>query len=478
MSHSVDRRDFLKLIGAAGLSALGRPLAGAGKDERPNILFIMSDDHAAHALGCYGSTRGRTPCLDRLAREGVRFTNAFVTNALCAPSRATLLTGKYSHLNGLKDNATDFDGSQVTFPKLLQKAGYTTALIGKWHLRTDPTGFDYWNILPGQGIYENPQFIEMGERKTVPGYVTDVITDLAIRYLSERKEAQPFCLVLHHKATHRPWSPDDGRREEYRNKRYLTPRTFDDDYTYRSSAASHADMRIANMPDYEKEAPSGLSPEERKKWNYNRYMRDYFANAECMDEGIGRVLDYLKDSGLEKNTIVVYTSDNGFFLGEHGYYDKRFMYEESIRVPLLIRYPGETRPGRTESRFVVNTDFAPTFLDYAKAGIPADMQGHSLRPLMTGSDAPAWRKSVYYHYYEYPLSHRVREHYGVRTDRYKLIHYYTIGEWELFDLKTDPWEMHSVYDDARYRDVVKDMKAELERLRKELKVPAETSGGQ
>ena len=471
MSGPIDRRDFLKLMGAAGLTALGGQAMGAEAPGRPNIIYIMSDDHAAHALSCYGSTRGHTPNLDRLAREGVRFTNAFVTNALCAPSRATLLTGKYSHLNGLRDNLDNFDGSQVTFPKLLQKAGYTTALIGKWHLKSDPTGFDYWNILPGQGIYDNPAFIEMGERKTHPGYVTDVITDFAIEYLRERKEGQPFCLVLHHKATHRPWKPDDERRASFERKQFITPATFDDDYEGKASAAAHADMRIANMPDYVDEEPEGLTPEERKKWNYTRYMRDYFANATCLDEGIGRVLDHLKESGLERNTIVIYTSDNGFFLGEHGWYDKRFMYEESIRVPLLIRYPGETRPGRVENRFVVNTDFAPTFLDYAGARIPGDMQGQSLRPLMAGSAAPDWRKSVYYHYYEYPLSHRVREHYGVRTERYKLIHYYSINEWELFDLKKDPREMKNVYSASEYQPVVRELKTELARLRKELKVP-------
>ena len=354
---------------------------------------------------------------------------------------------------------------------MLQKAGYTTALIGKWHLKSDPTGFDYWNILPGQGIYDNPAFIEMGERKTHPGYVTDVITDFAIEYLRERKEGQPFCLVLHHKATHRPWKPDDERRASFERKQFITPATFDDDYEGKASAAAHADMRIANMPDYVDEEPEGLTPEERKKWNYTRYMRDYFANATCLDEGIGRVLDHLKESGLERNTIVIYTSDNGFFLGEHGWYDKRFMYEESIRVPLLIRYPGETRPGRVENRFVVNTDFAPTFLDYAGARIPGDMQGQSLRPLMAGSAAPDWRKSVYYHYYEYPLSHRVREHYGVRTERYKLIHYYSMNEWELFDLKTDPREMKNVYSASEYQPVVRELKTELARLRKELKVP-------
>lgn len=475
--HPVHRREFLKLTGAAGAAALLGRAAGANpQDGRPNILFIMTDDHAAHALSCYGSRVNITPNMDRLAREGMRFTNCFVTNALCGPSRATLLTGKYSHANGLKDNFTDFDGSQTTFPKLLQKAGYRTAIVGKWHLRTDPTGFDYWNILPGQGMYKDPALIEMGIRKKHQGYVTDVITDIAIGKLKQWKGGRPWCMLLHHKAPHRNWQPDERHAPLFAGKDLPLPATFDDDYSGRASAAAHADMRIVDMPDYADEIPAGLTAEQRKRWNYQRFLKDYLRTIASVDDNIGRVLKYLDESGQAENTVVVYTADNGFFLGDHGWFDKRFMYEESLRVPLLVRFPGRIRPGSVCADIALNTDYAPTFLHYAGADVPSDMHGASLAPVLEGRTPADWRKSMYYHYYEYPQSHRVREHYGVRTGRYKLIHYYTVDEWELFDLQKDPHEMKSVYSDPAYRYTVQGLKAELSRLQRVLGDTTATAG--
>lgn len=477
---TISRRDALKALGGLALAAtLGQTGAFAQEPpkaaERPNILFIMTDDHAAHSLGCYGSPYYKTPNLDRIAQGGVRFANAFVTNALCSPSRAVLLTGKYSHLNGIRENnltnpavpgGLGFDGRQQTFPKLLQAAGYKTALLGKWHLKTDPTGFDYWNIIIDQGEYIDPPMIEMGETKPHKGYVVDIVTDMTIKTIDQFRAAdQPFCVMCHHKAPHRSWVSDKKYAELYKDTVFPHPPTFDDDYQRRASAAGHADMRLADIPDWKELIPKGLSPAERKEWNFQNYMREYGRVIASLDDNIGRLLDHLDKTGLAQNTVVVYTSDNGMFLGDHGWFDKRFMYEESLRVPLMIRYPKETRPGRVEERMALNLDLAETFLDYAGAPVPADMQGRSLRPLLAGKAPADWRKSVYYHYYEYPEAHRAREHYGVRTERYKLIHFYTIGEWELFDLEKDPRELNNVYADPAYAAVRKELKAELKRLR-------------
>jgi arylsulfatase A-like enzyme len=448
----------------------------AADDARPNILYIMSDDHAAHALSCYGSKMNQTPNLDRIASAGMRFTNCFVTDSLCGPSRAVLLTGKYNHMNGFRDNSAKavFDGAQQTFPKLLQRAGYQTAVVGKWHLNSDPTGFDYWSILPGQGRYHDPQFITMGQKEVVKGYVTDIITDKALDFLKKRDASKPFCLLYHHKAPHRSWEPDEKHAHMYDDVEIPTPATFDDDYSHRTSAAHDQQMQIdkyINKQDTKGDPPSGLAGEALKKWKYERFIKDYLRVVASLDDNVGRVLDYLDESGLSKNTIVVYTSDNGFFLGDHGWFDKRFMYEESLHVPLLVRWPGQIKAGVVTNAIASNLDFAETILEAAGAAVPADMQGHSLLPVLKNEGkAPAdWRTAFYYHYYEFPQPHHVQPHIGVRTDRYKLINFYGPKEWELFDLQKDPHELVSVYEDPGYAEVVKQLKGELDRLRVELK---------
>jgi len=472
---SITRREMIRTMGGLALAGqLGAAFAAEG-GKKPNIVYIMTDDHAAHALSCYGSKINKTPNLDRIANEGMRFTNCFVTNSLCGPSRAAILTGKYSHINGVLDNGAHqrFDGSQPTFPKLLQKAGYKTGIVGKWHLVTDPTGFNYWNILPGQGIYNNPVLIEMGEKKKHEGYVTDIITDLAIDFVKKSKD-QPFCLLYHHKAPHRGWEPDAKHADMYKDVQMPDPATFKDDYVGRSSAMAEAEMRVADMPDYVgKGLPPNLPLDERRQWNYQRFIKDYCRCVASVDDNVGRMLDYLQSAGLADNTIVIYTADNGFFLADHGWFDKRFMYEESLRVPFLVRYPQEIKPGTVNDRIILNVDYAPTLLDCAGVPIPGDIQGRSIRPLLRGERPKDWRTSMYYHYYEYPAAHRARPQYGVRTEEHKLIHYYTINEWELFDLKKDPREMKNVYSDPAYADVVGKMKSELARLRADLKDTSE-----
>ena len=479
---NLSRRDFLNqaargaaLVGLTGcLRTSVKPAMDAPHGvRRPNILFIMSDDHAAHALSCYGSRINSTPNLDRLAREGALFQNCFVTNSICAPSRACILTGKYSHLNGQMTNRETFDGSQQTFPKLLRKAGYQTAMVGKWHLKSSPTGFDYWNVLPGQGRYHNPDMIEMGEKKKLEGYTTDLITDRAIQFLETiRDRDRPFCLMVHHKAPHRRWEPDEKHARLYDNVHIPEPDTFDDDYSNRASPASRTTMTIEkhlSKRDVKGTPPEGLPPRARKSWYYQRYIKDYLRCVASVDDNTGRLLDYLKEAGLEEDTVVVYTSDQGFFLGDHGWYDKRFMYEHSLRMPLLLRYPGTVRPGTVKDEMVLNVDFGPTFLALAGVAVPADMQGRSLKPVLEERTPEDWRKSMYYHYYEYPAVHSVRRHYGLRTMRYKLIRYYYWGdEWELFDLEKDPDELNNVYADPAYADVLKSLKAELEEKRRAL----------
>jgi arylsulfatase A-like enzyme len=496
------RRDFLKTIGlATGLAALPSCVSGgrasAKPAERPNIIYIMTDDHASHAMSCYGSKINKTPNLDRIAKGGMLFENCFCTNSICAPCRAVVLTGKHSHINGLKDNSLRFDGSQQTFPKLLQKAGYQTAMIGKWHLKTDPTGFDYWNILPGQGIYYNPDMIEMGTQKKYVGYVTDIITDHALEWLKRRDTEKPFCLMYHHKAPHRRWEPGPKHLTMYDDVTIPEPDTLFDDYTGRGRAAKEQDMSIEKTMDsidLKLTETKGLTPEQKEawdaaynpkneafkkanpqgkdliRWKYQRYIKDYLRCIASVDDNVGRLLDYLESSGLADNTVVFYTSDQGFYLGDHGWFDKRFMYEESLRMPLLVRYPKEIKPGSVNKDLVQNLDFAETFLDFAGVEIPQDMQGESLRRILSGKTPRRWRKSIYYHYYEYPAVHSVKRHYGVRTDRYKLIHFYNdIDEWELYDMKKDPNELNSVYSDPDYAKVVIELKSELKRLREKYK---------
>jgi len=498
------RRDFLKHLGYMAGSATALSILpscntiGQTRDrKRPNIIFIMSDDHASHAISCYGSKINKTPNFDRIAKEGMRFTNSFCTNSICAPCRAVILTGKYSHINGVKDNALTFDGSQQTFPKLLQQAGYETAMIGKWHLKTDPTGFDYWNILPGQGLYYNPAMIEMGQRKNYVGYVTDIITDQALNWIKNRTGNKPFCLMYHHKAPHREWEPGPKYLTLYDDVTMPEPENLFDDYSNRGRAAKEQDMSIEKTMtdrDLKLVTPKNFTPEQKKlwdaaygpkneafrkanlqgkdlvRWKYQRYIKDYLRCIASVDENVGRVLDYLDESGLAKDTVVIYTSDQGFYLGDHGWFDKRFMYEESLRMPLLVRYPGEIKAGSVNDDIVLNLDFASTFLDFAGAPIPADLQGVSLRKVLQGKTPRDWRTSMYYHYYEYPAVHSVKRHYGVRTKRYKLIHFYhDIDEWELYDLQKDPKEMKNVLNDPAYTGIVKELKAELEQLREKYK---------
>ena len=498
------RRDFLKHLGYMAGSATALSILpscntiGQTRDrKRPNIIFIMSDDHASHAISCYGSKINKTPNFDRIAKEGMRFTNSFCTNSICAPCRAVILTGKYSHINGVKDNALTFDGSQQTFPKLLQQAGYETAMIGKWHLKTDPTGFDYWNILPGQGLYYNPAMIEMGQRKNYVGYVTDIITDQALNWIKNRTGDKPFCLMYHHKAPHREWEPGPKYLTLYDDVTMPEPENLFDDYSNRGRAAKEQDMSIEKTMtdrDLKLVTPKNFTPEQKKlwdaaygpkneafrkanlqgkdlvRWKYQRYIKDYLRCIASVDENVGRVLDYLDESGLAKDTVVIYTSDQGFYLGDHGWFDKRFMYEESLRMPLLVRYPGEIKAGSVNDDIVLNLDFASTFLDFAGAPIPADLQGVSLRKVLQGKTPRDWRTSMYYHYYEYPAVHSVKRHYGVRTKRYKLIHFYhDIDEWELYDLQKDPKEMKNVLNDPAYTGIVKELKAELEQLREKYK---------
>ena len=480
------------------------PEVHAADPKRPNIVFIFSDDHAYQAVSAYGHNLNQTPNIDRLAKEGMRFDRCLVPNSICGPSRATVLTGKYSHLNGFFNNTNSrFDGSQTTLPKELKKAGYQTAIVGKWHLVSDPTGFDYWNILPGQGQYYNPPMIRMGQREKHDGYVTDVITSLSLDWLKTQHDpAKPFLLMLQHKAPHREWEPNLKYLTLHDGERFPEPPTLFDDYAGRGAAEKTQEMTIAKVMtdrDLKIVAPAALTPEQRKVWNayyeprnaafrkanpqgadlvrwkYHRYMHDYLACIASVDESVGQVLDYLRSAGLEDSTIVVYASDQGFYLGEHGWFDKRWIFEESLRTPFLVRWPGKTKPGSVNKDIVSNVDFAETFLNAAGVAIPSEMQGRSLVPLLEGRTVADWRKSFYYHYYEYPGPHSVRRHYGVVTDRYKLVRFYEpdMNYWELFDLQKDPHELKSVFADAEYASVRAELEKELARLRAELKVPAE-----
>lgn len=474
--------------------------------ERPNIVFLFSDDHAYQAISAYGDPRKliETPNLDRIAQGGMRFDRCLVTNSICGPSRACILTGKYSHKNGFYNNTNSvFDNRQVTFPKLLRQAGYQTAVIGKWHLMSDPTGFDEWQILPGQGIYYNPPMIHNGQRVKHSGYVTDLITDFSIEWLKQRDPNKPFLLMCQHKAPHREWSPALRHLGHHGGAPFAEPANLLEDYSGRGLAVRDQEMTLEKTfsdTDVKFKSPGSMTPEQKQawdayyeplnrefhrrnlsgndlvRWRYQRYMHDYLGCVKAVDEGVGRILDYLDESGLSDNTIVVYCSDQGFFLGEHGWYDKRWIFEESARTPLLVRWPRVTRPGSVCSALVSNVDFAETFLEAAGVEIPKEMQGVSLVPILKGETPGSWRQSFYYHYYEYPSPHHVRPHEGVITDQYKLVRVYAPEEpyFELYDRRTDPQEMKNVYGDAAYTEIATSLTKELAKLRTELEVPEVT----
>ena len=488
--------------------------------KKPNILFIMSDDHAYQAISAYSNKLIETPNIDRIADEGILFTNACVTNSICAPSRATILTGKHTHMNGKIDNRMPFDTSQITFPQLFQKAGYQTAMFGKLHFGNNPKGVDDFMILPGQGNYINPDFITNKGDTTITGYVTEIITDLTINWLDKKRDPQkPFLMMYLHKAPHRPWWPSPEKFKEFVQKEFPEPETLFDNYENRGTAAKTAEMNIlnhmmyshdskirpetiANMKLVEPEViesengfygPYGrandlqrslydpildsiniffkenwqtMTDKEKMRWKYQRYMQDYLGCIASVDENVGKVLDYLDESGLAENTIVVYTSDQGFYLGEHGWFDKRFIYDESFKTPLMVRWPNEITAGTTNDEMVQNLDFAQTFLEAAQIEAPNDMQGESLIPLLKGNEEKWNRDAVYYHYYEYPAVHMVKRHYGIVTKEFKLAHfYYDVDEWELYDRKNDPQEMKNVYNDPAYNETVKELKTKLAEIR-------------
>lgn len=488
--------------------------------KRPNIIFMMSDDHAYQAISAYSNHLIETPNIDRIADEGILFTNACVTNSICAPSRATILTGKHSHIHGKVDNVFPFDESQMTFPQLLQKAGYQTAMFGKLHFGNNPKGIDEFKILPGQGAYYNPDFNTNDGKITVEGYVTDIIMDMTIDWLeNSRKKEEPFMLFSLQKAPHREWLPAPRHFKEFTKRTFKEPETLFDNYEGRGTAAKTAEMNLLKhmnwagdaklypammaelglkdmsgwdieafdrevgrmnpeqravwdsvyiplMEDFKTKYPK-MSDKDLMRWRYQRYMQDYLGSIASVDENVGRLLDYLEEKDLAENTIIIYTSDQGFYLGEHGWFDKRFVYDESFKTPLLVRWPNVITPGTTNTEMVQNLDFAQTILEMAGVDAPSDMQGESLIPLLTGNDKEWTRDAVYYHYYEYPGIHMVKRHYAIITQDYKLAHfYYDVDEWELYDRKKDVNEMNNVIDDPAYADIVIKLKKQLSELRK------------
>lgn len=478
MTHS--RRDLLAMFAS---TAVLRTAAAAGRPQ-PNILYIMADDHASHAISAYGSAINRTPNLDRIAQGGVRLTNCFCTNSICTPSRAAILTGQYSHRNGVYTLDDKLDPKHNHVAKELQRGGYQTAMIGKWHLATDPTGFDYWNILPGQGVYYDPTFIKFGERKKYTGYCTDLITDFTLDWLKQRDAKKPFFAMCHHKAPHRPWQPAPKYKDLFNGQTIPEPSNLYDHYEGKARAVADVKMRVGeNMTrtDVKQDIPADLHGDALRKWAYQLYIKDYLRCIQSVDDNVGRLLDYLDAEGLATNTVVIYTSDQGFYLGDHGWFDKRLMYEEALRMPFLMRYPAGIKAGSVNRDIVLNIDFAETFLDYAGLKAPADMQGRSFRANVEGHTPKDWRKGMYYRYWMHnDGDHHVPGHYGIRTDRWKLIYYYgkplgmtgahppdTEAAWELYDLRHDPREMKNLYPDAKYGRVVRELKGELERLQRE-----------
>jgi arylsulfatase A-like enzyme len=498
-----------KIATALGFTAISPVLnSQTYPQQRPNIIYIMSDDHAYQAISSYGGALkdvAPTPNIDRIAANGMRFNRCLVTNSISGPCRAVILTGKYSHLNGFLKNEgqAPFDGSQQTFPKLLQAAGYNTAMIGKWHLGSDPTGFNHWEILPGQGNYYNPDFITKDGRHIENGYVTEIITEKSIKWITEVKNSgKPFMLMMHHKAPHREWQPGPNELSLYKDVTFPEPSTLFDDYSNRGAAEKSQDMTISKTMRIEEDLKmykdktkmkatglnrmdegqlkawnavydpiirhfyeAGLTGDDLVRFKYQRYLQDYLACIAAVDKSVGEVLDFLKENGLENNTVVIYASDQGFYLGEHGWFDKRWMFEQSYRTPLLIQWPGNIKPGSVNEDMVSNIDFAETFLEIAGVKVPDDMQGRSMVPVLRGKTPSDWRKEHYYHYYEYPGSHMVKRHYGISTERYKLIHYYyDIDEWELYDIKADPLELRNVYNDPAYASVRSGLHKSLTKL--------------
>jgi len=472
---------------------------------QPNILFIFTDDHCEQAISAYGSKLIQTPGMDRIANEGVRFERCYVTNSICGPSRAVIQTGKYSHINGMMSNRDSFDGDQQTFQKLLQTSGYQTAIVGKWHLKSTPQGFDHFDILKGQGPYNNPPMITQDSTGNVvtlknEGYTTEIITGKALNWLKNMRDSKkPFLLMCQHKAPHRNWLPDEKYQNWLDDVTLPEPETMWDDYSGRTVPASLQAMEIAtHMKERDlkldkegnyaeknqtfRDAMPGMSDKEIVKWKYQRYVKDYLRCVRSVDDGIGQILEYLDESGLTENTVVVYMSDQGWYLGDHGWFDKRWMYEESLKTPLLVRWPGKIAAGSVNKKDIVsNLDMAETFLDIAGVTVPGDMQGRSIVPVLEGNTPDDWRKSFYYHYYEFPGAHSVARHYGVTNGTHKLIHFYgpshvkgeEYDEWELFDLEKDPNELNSVYGVEKYASIQEEMMKELKRLRQELVVPSD-----
>ena len=521
MQPTYNRRAFLQQAGvsALALAGLSQYRASAQTTNRPNIVWIYSDDHAQAAVSAYGSHLAEvapTPNIDRIAKQGMRFNNSFVTNSICGPCRAVIMTGKHSHLNGFRQNGDKFDPTQQTFPKLLKGNGYQTAVFGKWHLGTNPVGFDAWEVLPGQGHYYNPDFITPTGKIQDHGYVSNLLTDKALTWLEkDRDQDKPFMLMVQHKAPHREWEPSPDHLNLFDDVEIPEPDNLFDDYANRGSAAKLQDMSIAKTmtmeadlkvwPDNAAEDPdlkgrwnrtlgrldekqigdwnkaygpknkafkeANLSGKDLVCWKYQRYMKDYLRCIRSVDDNVGRVLDYLKEKGLDKNTIVFYSSDQSFYLGEHGWFDKRFMYEESLRTPLVAMGPGLIPPGSTTDAMVQNLDMAETFLDLTGTPVPDDMQGRSLLPVLKGETPDQWRKSIYYHYYEGEGKvHNVYVHYGVRSSRYKLIYFYTLDEWEFYDLEKDPSEMMNAIANPDYATEVAKHREELDRLRSHYQV--------
>ena len=503
--------------------ALGSRPSEPGLGQRPNIVFIFSDDHAPHAIGAYARDEAMafgqwlasvdaTPRIDELAADGMRFRRSYCTNSICGPSRAVILTGKHSHVNGFMNNGNRFDGDQPTFPKLLQGAGYRTAMIGKWHLGSDPQGFDHWDVLPGQGQYYNPVFITAAGERQVEGHCTDIVTDLSLEWLEAQKESgEPFLLMAQHKAPHRTWMPALRHLELWADETLPEPPTLFDDYADNAPGAARQEMTIRDhmyllydlfvtpeegaepqegnsldasgwrnlerMSEAQRSAwdafyeprnaafhALGLEGEDLVRWKFQRYLKNYLRCVRGVDESVGRITDWLEANGLAENTIVVYSSDQGFYLGDHGWYDKRWMYEESLAMPLIVRWPGHTEPGSVDDHLVQNLDYAPTFLELAGVEVPDDMQGRSLVPLLEGRAPDDWRDAIYYHYYEYPSVHMVPRHVGIRTERWKLIHYYPFDEWELFDLALDPDETRNLYGDPEHTNIATNLALRLGRL--------------